>query len=243
MTHRSSSSLLTYQFDTNVKAMNAVLALVFFACIAGSMANPMKPLVDQLIQQGHAAAQTVVSLLQQQILALAQQAVNQLNNLVGGRLDVLALLQPLLNQLTGHLQGLLAGVLQSITSSIGGRAELNLSTLFNDFLASITPAITGLGQHFLNQGLSAVLGAIGGRAGFGDIFANLSAQIAGLVGTAQETLAGVLGNIQQLGSSLLDASKPHWEQLQEQLVGHGLNALGSLSETINNLHGSITGGR
>ncbi|CAF3791033.1 unnamed protein product, partial [Rotaria sp. Silwood1] len=52
-----------------------------------------------------------------------------------------------------------------------------------------------------------------------------------------------VNNIASLGSSIVDASKPHWEQLQEQLVGHGLNALGSISETINNLHGSITGGR
>ncbi|CAF4976045.1 unnamed protein product, partial [Rotaria sp. Silwood1] len=53
---------------------------------------------------------------------------------------------------------------------------------------------------------------------------------------------GAVNNIASLGSSIVDASKPHWEQLQEQLVGHGLNALGSISETINNLHGSITGG-
>ncbi|CAF4995830.1 unnamed protein product, partial [Rotaria sp. Silwood1] len=45
------------------------------------------------------------------------------------------------------------------------------------------------------------------------------------------------------GAQILDASKPHLQQLQEQLVGHGLNVLGSLSETINNLHGSITGSR
>ncbi|CAF4771859.1 unnamed protein product, partial [Rotaria magnacalcarata] len=52
-----------------------------------------------------------------------------------------------------------------------------------------------------------------------------------------------LGNLAAIGSGILDASKPHFQQLQEQLIGHGLNALGSLSESINNLHGSITGGR
>jgi len=49
--------------------------------------------------------------------------------------------------------------------------------------------------------------------------------------------------LQGIAAGVIDASKPHLQQLQEQLVGHGLNALGSLSETINNLHGSITGGR
>ncbi|CAF4182429.1 unnamed protein product, partial [Rotaria sordida] len=71
----------------------------------------------------------------------------------------------------------------------------------------------------------------------------ISEQFANIVGTAQAAISGVVGNIVQVGSGLLDASKPHWEQLQEQLVGHGLNVLGSLSETINNLHGTITGGR
>ncbi|CAF4125629.1 unnamed protein product, partial [Rotaria sordida] len=71
----------------------------------------------------------------------------------------------------------------------------------------------------------------------------LSQQIGAAVSAAQGMLQGVVGGLSALGSNLLDASKPHWEQLQEQLVGHGLNVLGSLSETINNLHGSITGGR
>ncbi|CAM4845932.1 unnamed protein product, partial [Rotaria magnacalcarata] len=63
------------------------------------------------------------------------------------------------------------------------------------------------------------------------------------VSVAQGAIQGALGNLAAIGSGILDASKPHFQQLQEQLIGHGLNALGSLSETINNLHGSITGGR
>ena len=64
-----------------------------------------------------------------------------------------------------------------------------------------------------------------------------------MVGNAQTALQGALGQLAAIGTGLLDASKPHFQQLQEQLIGHGLNALGSLSETINNLHGSVTGGR
>ncbi|CAF1541115.1 unnamed protein product, partial [Rotaria sordida] len=71
----------------------------------------------------------------------------------------------------------------------------------------------------------------------------LSNQFATIFNAAQAAVSGVVGNIVQVGSGILDASKPHWEQLQEQLVGHGVNVLGSLSETINNLHGTITGGR
>ena len=76
-----------------------------------------------------------------------------------------------------------------------------------------------------------------------DFVVDLQQQISGAVTAAQGALSGALSNISALGSSLLDASKPHWEQLQEQLVGHGLNVLGSLSETISNVHGSITGGK
>lgn len=75
------------------------------------------------------------------------------------------------------------------------------------------------------------------------VFTALSAQFGTAVSAAQAALSSALNGLQTLGSNLLDASKPHWEQLQEQLIGHGLNALGSVSETINNLHGSITGGR
>ncbi|CAF4408564.1 unnamed protein product, partial [Rotaria magnacalcarata] len=71
----------------------------------------------------------------------------------------------------------------------------------------------------------------------------LSQQFSTLVGNAQTALQGALGQLAAIGSGIVDASKPHLQQLQEQLIGHGLNALGSLSETINNLHGSITGGR
>ncbi|CAM4820287.1 unnamed protein product, partial [Rotaria magnacalcarata] len=67
--------------------------------------------------------------------------------------------------------------------------------------------------------------------------------LSGAVSVAQGAIQGALGNLAAIGSGILDASKPHFQQLQEQLIGHGLNALGSLSETINNLHGSITGGR
>jgi len=230
--------------------MKAVLALVFFACIAGSMAsNPLNQLVGQLVQTGQAAAQTLLGQLQQQIAALAQAAVNQLSNLaasLGGRsllanLNLDKVLQQLLAQVQGQVQGLLQGVLGQLTSIIGG-GRIEIGTIFNEFLASIQHAVTGLGQHFLNQGLSAVLGSLGGR-GIGDIFAGLSQQISSVVSQAQGALSGILGNLQGIAAEVIDSAKPHFQQLQEQLVGHGLNALGSLSETINNLHGSITGGR
>jgi hypothetical protein len=238
--------------------MKAVLALVFFACIAGSMAtNTRGDFLNQLITEGQAVAQTVLGLLQQQILAAAQGAAAQISQLLASlgapaRLDINALLAPLLSALQGQINGLLGQVLQGISGligGIGGRAELNLGAHFTNFWQSIEQSILGLGQHFLNQGLSAVLGGLGGLGGrgifdgIGGILASLSEQASALINGAQTAITGVVGNLVTIGSGILDASKPHWEQLQEQLVGHGLNVLGSLSETINNLHGSITGGR
>jgi hypothetical protein len=335
--------------------MKAALALVFFACIAGSMASTARAgIFDQLLAQGEVLAQGIFAQLQQSVLGFIQQAVSQLSSLVGsigGRFDfnfqaILDQFKPLLAQFANQALAQVLGGLQGI---IGARAAFDISAIFNDFLASITPAITGLGQHFLNQGLAAVLGGLGNLGGsraFADIFASLSALVGSLgrfdlsaiftglvdqfkpilqqlagdalgsilgglqgilggsridihallapflqstlaalngikdhlinqglaavlgglgglggrglfdgiwetlqghintaVTAAQGALGGALGNLSALGSTLLDASKPHLEQLQEQLVGHGLNVLGSLSETINNLHGSITGGR
>jgi hypothetical protein len=72
-------------------------------------------------------------------------------------------------------------------------------------------------------------------------FSALQGHISTAVGAAQGAIGGALSSLSGLGASLIDSSKPHWEQLQEQLLGHGLNVLGSISETINNLHGSVAG--
>jgi len=228
--------------------MKAALALVFLACIAGSMASDSRAaIVDQLIGQGQTIVQAVISQLQQQIMGFVQQAIGQITSLVGsigGRFDfdfasLFGSFQPLLTQLAGQALNQLMGGLQGL---ISGRAAFDIGSIFSEFLASITGSLSGLGSHILNQGLGAVLGGLGGsRAGFGDIFAALQGHISTAVGAAQGALSGALSGLTSLGSSLIDSSKPHWEQLQEQLLGHGLNVLGSISETINNLHGSVAG--
>ncbi|CAF4646410.1 unnamed protein product, partial [Rotaria sp. Silwood1] len=46
--------------------MKAALALIFFACVAGSMASDARSqFVDQLVQEGQVIAQTVLTHLQQ----------------------------------------------------------------------------------------------------------------------------------------------------------------------------------
>jgi len=229
--------------------MKAALALVFLACIAGSMASDARgQIVNQLMEQGQAIAQSIFSMLQQQVLAIVGQAVGQLTQLIGsaGRFDfniLLDMFKPILGQLVNQALGQVMGGLTGLIG--GGRGAMDMiHAALGDFMASIQGALGGIAQSLMNQGLAAVIGAVsGGRAGFGDIFASLSQHISSVVSLAQGALSGALGNLSAIGASILDASKPHLEQLQEQLVGHGLNVLGSLSETINNIHGSVAGGR
>ena len=145
--------------------------------------------------------------------------------------------------IAGQINQVLAQLLGSLQGLIGGRASFDFAGIFQQLLNEVTPAIMGIGQHLLNQGLSAVLGSLGQSRGFSDIFAAISSQVSAAVTAAQGAVSGALTNLVAIGSGIVDASKPHFQQLQEQLIGHGLNALGSLSETINNLHGSVTGGR
>ncbi|CAF3801070.1 unnamed protein product [Rotaria sordida] len=229
--------------------MKAVLALIFLACVAGSMASNADQILDQLAQEAQVMAHTVFGFLQQQILGLVQQAVGELSSLVasigGARIDI----SSILNQLKPLLQGIIGQGLNSVLGGLqgilGGRLDLDIGQIFQDLLNQVLPAVQGIGQHLLNEGLAAVLGGLGslGGRGFDDLLQGLQNQISAAVSTAQNILQSTVQNIASLGSNILDASKPHWEQLQEQLIGHGLNVLGSVSETINNLHGSITGGR
>jgi hypothetical protein len=230
--------------------MKAALALVFFACIAGSMATDARlEIFDQIFQQGQAVAQSLLGVLQTQLQTLLQSAVGQLTQLIApaSRIDIVSTINQLISQVkplvTAQINQVLAQVLVGLQGFLGGRAELNLSAIFNDFVSSVTGALTGIGQHLLNQGLSAVLGAVGGARAFADIWAGITSQVSGLVSTTQAALTGALNNLAVIGAGIVDASKPHLETLQEQLIGHGLNALNSLSETINNFHGTLTGGR
>jgi len=235
--------------------MKAVLALVFFACIAGSMASsgPMQ-IVDSLIQQGQAVAGAIIGQLQQQIVGFVQNALSQLSSVVGsmaGRAgivtEVINNVQQMLEQYAGLALNQVHQFLGSLTQMFAGngRALGDIGSIFGNFFNEIKDTLTSMGQHVLNQGLGAVLGGLGGLGGrgIGDIFSSLSQQVGAAVTAAQGALQGALGSLASLGANLLDASKPHWEQLQEQLTGHGLNVLGSISESISNLHGSITGGR
>jgi len=229
--------------------MKAAIALIFFACVAGSMASDVRgQIFGQLVQQGQAAAQSILGELHKQILGLVQSTVGQLSSLVGsigGRFDFNSIVdqfKPLLNGLLGQVLGQVVG---SLSGLIGGRASIDLGAIFKDFVEQLKAPVVGLGQHFLNQGLAAVLGglgSLGGSRGISDLFTSLQQQIGAAASVAQAALSGVLGNLSALGSNLLDASKPHWTNLQEQLVGHGLNVLGSISESISNVHGAITGG-
>ncbi|CAF1509840.1 unnamed protein product [Adineta ricciae] len=233
--------------------MKAVLAIIFFACIAGSMAARARvqsidtilaqaQSIDTILAQVESIAQGIFSQLESTVLASLQGAVSQISAAIGGRFDlfndIVSQFKPILDQFTSQA---LSQVLGSLSGIFGG-ARVDLSAIFDNLFAEIQTQVNGITQQFLNQGLAGILGGFGSR-GIDDILSSISSTIATAVAGAQSALTGALSNLQTLGSQILDASKPHFEQLQEQLAGHGLNVLGSISETINNVHGSLVGGR
>ncbi|CAF3969039.1 unnamed protein product [Rotaria sp. Silwood1] len=103
--------------------MKAAFALIFFACVAGSMASDARSqFVDQLVQEGQVIAQTVLPHLQQQILGYVQQAFGQLTSLVAsiGRFDLASTFAPILDKFKPLLTGFVNQALVSILGSLQG---------------------------------------------------------------------------------------------------------------------------
>ncbi|CAF3217015.1 unnamed protein product, partial [Rotaria sp. Silwood2] len=103
--------------------MKAALALIFFACVAGSMASDARSqFVDQLVQEGQAIASTVLTHLQQQILGLVQQTFGQLSSLVAslGRFDLGFDVNSIINQFKPMLAGFVNQALVSVLGSLQG---------------------------------------------------------------------------------------------------------------------------
>jgi hypothetical protein len=98
--------------------------------------------------------------------------VDQVKPIVGG------LINQVLVQILGSLQGLIGGMFSSLSlylyiDTCVGRASIDFGAIFSGFLSEIQGTVTSLGQHILNQGLSAViggLGSLGGSRAIGDIF-------------------------------------------------------------------------
>ncbi|CAF1516790.1 unnamed protein product, partial [Rotaria sordida] len=61
--------------------MKAALAVIFFACIAGSMAaNGPAQVLGEMVGQAQNLVQTIIDQVKQQALGLAQQVLGQLSS-------------------------------------------------------------------------------------------------------------------------------------------------------------------
>ncbi|CAF1064736.1 unnamed protein product [Adineta steineri] len=227
--------------------MKAAIALIFFACVAGSMATDARgQMMDQLLAQGQVLMQSTVGILQAQLSGIVSQALGQLSGLfaqLGGRFDMSAILNLVTPMLTQAASGLLGNLMASLQGLIGGRIFGDISAMFTDFLSQITTPLAGIGQALLNQGLSAVLSSMAGSRFLGDFMSQITSQMTAAVSAAQNVISTAVSGLSGVLSGVLDASKPHLADLQNQMLGHGMNVLGSLSETVNNLHGSLVGGQ
>jgi phage-related protein len=118
--------------------MKAILALIFFTCVASSMAVDNRPeLLQNLVQQGQTVIQSVLVQLQAQLIQLIQQGVSQLSNLVGsigGRLTVdwdgaLQQVKPIVG---GLINQVLVQLLGSVSGLIGGPFRFRTPTCRDD---------------------------------------------------------------------------------------------------------------
>ncbi|CAF4339344.1 unnamed protein product, partial [Adineta steineri] len=148
--------------------MNAAIALIFFACIAGSMASDARvDIMELLVQQGQGILQSTMTMLQTQLMNIATQALGHLTGLIGsigGRVafSMDALLEQFKPLLAQAASGLLGQLMGQLTGLLGGRIFGDLQTMFTDFLGQITTPLLAIGQNLLNQGLSAVVGSLAG---------------------------------------------------------------------------------
>ncbi len=101
--------------------MKAALALIFFACVTGSMAQSIQEqILGGLLQQGQGLIQTIVGSLNGQIQNILQGALGQLSGLlssIGGRFD---LLQQLLDSFKPMINQAISGLQSQLLSSLGG---------------------------------------------------------------------------------------------------------------------------
>ncbi|CAF1116827.1 unnamed protein product [Didymodactylos carnosus] len=164
--------------------MKTALAIIFVVRLGACLATDYRlAFIDQLLEQRQLAAQSMLNLLSQQLQNLANSLDNLLEQLIGG----------FINQLSGTL-----GSILNLSSILGGRGSDFLSTSFDDFFQSISDALGGLGDYFVNQRLSAVLGAICGGCSIQDIS-----------DAGQTALSGIVNNLTGVVSEPLAGLKPH----------------------------------
>ncbi|CAF0912978.1 unnamed protein product [Adineta steineri] len=144
--------------------MNAAIALIFFACVTGSMATDARSdIMNLLVQQGQGILSSTISMLQSQLMNIATQALGHLTGLIGsigGRVafSIDALLEQFKPLLAQAASGLLGQLMGNLSGLMGGRIFGDMSAMFTDFLSQITTPLLAIGQSLLNQGLSAVVG-------------------------------------------------------------------------------------
>ncbi|CAF4326495.1 unnamed protein product, partial [Adineta steineri] len=199
--------------------MKAAIALIFFACVAGSMATDARgQMMDQLLAQGQVLMQSTVGILQAQLSGIVSQALGQLSGLfaqLGGRFDMSAILNLVTPMLTQAASGLLGNLMASLQGLIGGRIFGDISAMFTDFLSQITTPLAGIGQALLNQGLSAVLSSMAGSRFLGDFMSQITSQMTAAVSAAQNVISTAVSGLSGVLSGVLDASKPHLADLQK----------------------------
>jgi len=225
------------------------LLVVLMVCVASTYAQQfdLSALTNQLATLANGAIQEAINA-----------ALAGLSGLLGGkRQDALALIQGLLQNGGDQLQQTVSNLLaqygsqvSALLGQLGKRSNVykieqlsaqlkgDLTDAFNELLNQALGHITDIATNLANLGLATLVSGLGGKKrfleslGLGDAFNNI---LAGLT----STVGNVTGAVTDVYGQLVDAVTPHLQDLQDQLINHGLNAAQSLLDTLANISGTI----
>jgi len=229
------------------------LLVLLLVCVASTYAQSLdlSAITDQLSTLANAAIQQAINA-----------ALASLSGLLGGKRSVdldaaFSLLQGFLQNSGAQLQQTVSNLLsqygsqvQSLLGSFGKRSNVyqieklsaqlkgDLTDAFNELLNQALGHITDIATNIANLGLATIISGLNGKKrfleslGLGDAFNSI---LSGLT----STVTSVTGAVTDVYGQLVDAVSPHIQDLQDQLINHGLNAAQSLLDTLSNISGTI----
>jgi phage-related protein len=229
------------------------LLVVLLVCVASSYAQTLdfSGILDQIVPLAQDAIQQAIN-----------QALGQLAGLLGGKrgVDFDAVFNQVQNYLQNNgaqLQQTVADLwsqygsqLQSLVGSLGKRSNVHkiealsaqlkgdLTDAFNQLLDQALGHLTDIATNLANLGLATIVSSLNGKKrfleslGLGDAFNSI---LDGLT----STVTNVTSSVTDIYGQLVDAVTPHVQDLQDQLINHGLNAAQSLLDTLANISGTI----
>lgn len=244
-----------------------VLAVVLMVCVASTYGQLLgldfTGLVDSLSNLGPLVDTTVHGLINNLINQLQTSLAGGITLPIGKR-ALVPHVQNLIQQLQGNLNlsaGSLSSTINNILSQFQSQVSQFLGQLgspsarsalqkaavqakgeitdaFNELLNQALGHLTDIATSLANVGLASILGSLSGKRGLldtlglTDAFNNITSTLAGHINN-------ITGSLTDLATGVVGAVQPHFENLQNELINHGLNAAQSLVNTLSGINSSL----